>query len=251
MEIKLINTSYKDRLSDINITFKKGITCLIGKNKTIILDILSGLVKDKGQIKIDNKSVKELSKFVSYVFEFPEEQFFNNTVLEELKCDKKVTDEEIGTVLAMVDLDSSLLNSNPFDLSSGEKRKLGIASILLDNKDIILFNEPTIGLDSLGVEFIIKLFRELKSRGKTVIIASSNVEFVHKIADYIYLIEETIVLEGNKYDVFKNDELLANSGILVPQIIAFSNLVLNDKKIKIGYRDDIKDLIKDIYRYVK
>lgn len=252
MEIKLVNTSYKNTLENINIGFKKGINSIIGKNKTLILDILSGLIKDKGQIKIDSKVIsKDLNKYVSYVLEFPEEQFFNNTVLEELKCGKKITDEEIENVLTIVGLNKELLELNPFNLSSGEKRKLGIASILLDDKDIILFNEPTIGLDNIGIESIIKLFRDLKSKGKIVIIASSNIEFVHKVSDYIYLIEENVVLEGTKYEVLKSTDNLISRGIELPQIITFSNLVLKEKNIKIGYRDDIKDLIKDIYRYVK
>ena len=57
-----------------------------------------------------------------------------------------------------------------------------------------------------------------------------------------------IIIEGDKYTVFKEQKLLKDNGILVPKIIEFENYVLDNKKIKLGYRDDINDLIKDILR---
>jgi len=75
---------------------------------------------------------------------------------------------------------------------------------------------------------------------------------LHKICDYIYVIDDgEIIIEGNKYDVFKNYDELKKRKIAIPRIIQFSELVKEKKQINMGYRDEINDLLKDIYRYVK
>ncbi|MEG0826697.1 MAG: energy-coupling factor ABC transporter ATP-binding protein [Bacilli bacterium] len=159
----------------------------------------------------------------------------------------------ISDTLKMVDLDESLLQRDPFTLSSGEKRKLAIASILIYNPKIILMDEPTIGLDYKSRENLIKIIRNLKTEyKKTIIIVSNDVDLIHKISDYIYILKEgNLLLSGNKYDVFKNTKLLRENNINIPKLIEFSDYVLINKRIKIGYRDEINDLIKDIYRYAK
>ena len=81
---------------------------------------------------------------------------------------------------------------------------------------------------------------------------SHDIDFVHVLSDYIYVLDnKSIYMEGKKYDVFKKQSQLENIEIKVPKMIEFSNLVKDTKGIKIGYRDNINDLIKDIYRYVK
>lgn len=73
---------------------------------------------------------------------------------------------------------------------------------------------------------------------------------LHKISDHIVLLDKgKIVLEGSKYEVFKQD--IEKYGVKKTKIIEFEELVYKEKNIKIGYRDDINDLMKDVYRYVK
>ena len=86
---------------------------------------------------------------------------------------------------------------------------------------------------------------------KTIIILSYNLDFLIEISDYLYVINEgQKIFEGTKQDVFKNDKILEKNGIRSTKTIEFSKLVEKEKGIKIGYRDNINDLIKDIYFYV-
>ena len=256
---KKINYEEKEILNDINIKFEKGkITSIIGKSgsgKTTILELISSIIlPTNGEIVFNNESK------IGFLFQFPEEQFFNQTVEKELEVILKLNDyktkdkkKRISDALKMVGLNDTYLNMNPFKLSSGEKRKVALASILILNPNILLLDEPTNGLDSKSKNELINLIRILKKRyNKTIIIASHDMDFIHKITDYIYVLDnKKIILEGDKYSIFKDEESLNKINIRVPKIIEFSNRVLKLKQIKIGYRDDINDLIKDIYRYVK
>ena len=253
-----INYEKKEVLKNISMKFEAGkITSIIGKSgsgKTTLLELIDNIiVPTKGEIIIE-----DVNK-IGFLFQFPEEQFFNQTVKKELEVILKLSDykkdinKRIHDVLEMVNLSEDYLNKNPFNLSSGEKRKLALASVLILNPKIILLDEPTIGLDDKDKNEMIKLIRMLKNRyNKTIIIASHDMNFIHKITDYIYVLDnKKIIMEGDKYTIFKQEEKLNKIKIKVPNLISFSNKVLKTKKIKIGYRDDINDLIKDIYRYVK
>lgn len=280
MEIKVENVTYKYRgskeevLKGINMHIEEGkiaaIVGRVGSGKTTLLEMFNALrLPTSGKIKMGNfeitKKNKELEleklRFeVGVVFQFPEEQFFSLTVKEELELPLKFyhynaqkIEDRIRDVLQMVELEESDLNRNPMTLSSGEKRKLALASILILNPSVLVLDEPTIGLDYENEKMMIKLLRLLKNRyKKTIVIASHDTEFIHKLADYVYVLKEgKVYLEGNKYEVFKEEDKLKKCGVGVPKVISFSNKVLKQKGIKIGYRDEINDLIKDIYRYVR
>lgn len=262
---KKINYQEKQVLKNINIKFMEGkISAIIGKSgsgKTTLLELINSiLLPTKGEIYINKTLSKNVNKDIGMLFQFPEEQFYNETVKQELEMtlilnDYKLKEIEkrIIEVLIMVGLDQSYLNKNPFKLSNGEKRKLALAEVLILNPKVILLDEPTIGLDSKSKNDLIKLLRLLKNRyNKTIIIATHDIEFIHKFVDYIYVLDNNeLVLEGDKYTVFKQEKKLNKMGIKVPYTISFSNKILETKNIKIGYRDEINDLIKDIYRYVK
>lgn len=284
MEVRFENVSFsynsntsieKQVLKNINLTISEGkITSIIGKSgsgKTTIAELIDFLIVPTegkiivGEEEITNKKgslskTKKIRKDVGLVFQFPEEQFFNLTVEDEigfsLKYYKYKTDElkkRVIDSLKMVGLDETYLKKNPFTLSNGEMRKVAIASTLALNPKIIIFDEPTIGMDSSSKKSFMQLLRKLKTRyNKTIVLISHDIDFVHAMSDYIYVLNnKEVFMEGKKYDVFKRQEELESIGIKVPKMIEFSNLVKDKKGIKIGYRDNINDLIKDIYRYVK
>ena len=119
------------------------------------------------------------------------------------------------------------------------------------NPQIIILDSPNIYLDLKNINNFLKIIRTIKRRyNKTIIIFSQDSNFVHGIADYLFIIDNNnIIAEGNKYIIFNNEELLKNNKIKIPNIIEFEKLILKSKNINLKRRDNINDLIKDICFY--
>ena len=272
MEIKFdkVNFTYKkinycehEVLKNINIKLKAGkINAIVGKSgsgKTTLLELITGILKPTtGKVLIDEKEIDNLNNAfdIGYVSQ-DNNQFLQKTVKEELEMLLKLYNyklkekkKRINDSLIMVGLNEKYLNLNINNLSSGEKKKLALASALILNPSILIIDEPVIGLDRKTKEELKKIFRILKTRyNKTIIFVSNNLDFVLEVADYVYVLyDKEIVLEGKKIDVLSKTDILKKYGIIGPNIISFENLVLTKKQIKIGYRYEINDLIKDIYR---
>lgn len=281
MEIKCNSVYYSDKentslekliLEDINLEMKEnkinGIIGKCGSGKTTFLELLNVLLLPTlGTIQIGDyeieknckiKDINNLRVELGYVFGNPKQQFFLPTVKEEIafgmkqfsyKLDKIET--RVSDALKMVGLDDSYLERNPMKLSNGEMRKVAIASVLAFNPKVLIFDEPTLGLDSISEKSFLKMLKMLKNKyHKTIIIVTHDMNMIHKIADYLFVFHEgKMVLEGTKYEVFES-ELLEQYEITRPTIMEFSYQVLKKKGIKLGYRDDVNDLIKDIYRHV-
>ncbi len=282
MEVKFTNVSFvynedtplsNVALKNISTTFEEnkihGVIGKSGSGKTTMIELMSILLlPSKGKIEIGSKVISRRRKIdninllrhkIGCVFQFPEEQFFAKTVKKEIEFglnffnkSKESIDKHVNDALQMVGLDESYLERNPFLLSSGEMRRVAIASILASNPKIIILDEPTVGLDNKNKENLVKIIRLLKTRyNKTIIIVSHDSDLIHKISDNVVVMHKgEIVLTGSKYDVFTSDKL-EEYELKVPKIIEFEKLVLKKKNVKLGYRDDINDLMKDVYRCVK
>lgn len=270
MEVKLNNVSFisadKKVLDNITIKFHYGeINAIIGPNgagKTTICSLINTDITpstgyiDLDNIKIDEKFDTKALKFnIGIVNEFPDDQFFFENVKKEIasileyfdypsdRIEKRVMDS-----LKMVGLDESYLTLDPLSLSSGESRKLSLAMTLAINPKILILDNPTIGMDVEDKKMLIKVLKTIKRRyNKTIVIISNDIEFIHRFVDYIFVLDKgKVVLEGDKYQVFKQEELLKQYGIKIPNIIKFK--LLSNNKAKLLYRDDNSDLIKDILR---
>lgn len=240
-------------LSKLNLQFfANKIYFLIGNSgvgKTTLINHLNGLLKSNdGDIFIENisilgknrkiKNVKKLRKLVSIVFQFPEYQLFKSTVEDDIMFGplnfglKKIEAKKLAKFyLNMVGLDDTFLQACPFNLSGGQKRRVAIAGILAIEPKVIIFDEPTAGLDPKGEKKIIEIIQKLKNDGKTIIVISHTMDFALEIADEILLIDKkTIVFSGQPYALFANKQLLASTNIVKPKIIQIiDHLVQHDK----------------------
>lgn len=275
MEIKFEKINYylkKENkiLDNINLKIEKNkVVGLIGKNgsgKTTILEVLSGLIKPNsgkiviGDITINKKEQYDKNKLYNKIFfrSINDAEFTKKTVREELKNilslrNVKITKDELFKFLNLLGLDETFLKLEIKKLSDGEKALLNILITVLMPNDILLYDEPTKYLSYKNKNRIIRLFKNLtKNYNKTIIVVSRDIETIHKLCDQVVVVDNgKIIKTGTKYDIFTDTKLLTEYDIPMPNVIKFSNIVLKEKNVKMGYRDEINDLIKDIYRYVK
>ena len=179
-----------------------------GCGKTTLALLLAGLVKPStGEIRMGGEevSVKELSRQVAVLFQFPETGFFADSVREEvafgirdLPLNSKEIEQKVRRALNMVGLDfDTFASRNPFLLSAGERRRIAIASALIMERPIILFDETTLGLDWEGRQTMVRLLRDLKVASKTIVLMTHDVDFAAQTADDIVLMDHgTVVWQG-------------------------------------------------------
>lgn len=238
MEIILNNINNKV-FSDLNLKFNSNvITGIIGDNKTILLNIISGLSKYEGNI-INNNTISYFNGLIDY----------NKTAYEILDIENSLFN--ITDILKVLNFDLNKLDTKLSLLSDSEVKKVIIGFVLIQNKDLYLLDNPNNLLDNKSQSLLIKFLRNLKVKyNKTVLLTSSDIDFLHEVSDDILLLTNNPII-GNKYNIFTNEKLMKSYNYELPKIIDISNVVYKNKNIKMGYRDDIKDLIKDIYRYAK
>lgn len=282
MEIKFENVSYSylsgtslqvDALKDITTTIiPNKINALIGPSgsgKSTMIELINGLkLPTKGIVRIGEHELKNKVRIVNanklrfdigVVFQNPEDQFFQKTVKKEIEFGMKYfgykTDkinQRVEDSLKMVGLDKSYMTRNPFELSGGEKRKVAIASVLAFNPKVIILDEPTNGLDTTSKESLINLIKLLKEKyDKTIIVVSHDVDIMYRFIDNVIILSNgKILLQGDKYTVFKNIKFLTDNGVKVPRIVEFLHKSEEKTGKYLGNIDNVEDLIKEIVKNV-
>ena len=230
-------------LSDVSLTIEDGsYTALIGhtgSGKSTILQLLDGLlVPSQGSVRVfdtlitstsKNKDIRQIRKQVGLVFQFAENQIFEETVLKDVAFGPQnfgVSEEDAEQIarekLALVGIDESLLNRSPFELSGGQMRRVAIAGILAMEPAILVLDEPTAGLDPLGRKELMNLFKKLHQSGMTIVLVTHLMDDVAEYANQVYVMEKgRLVKRGKPSDVFQDVVFMEEVQLGVPKITAF------------------------------
>ena len=230
-------------LADVSLTIEDGsYTALIGhtgSGKSTILQLLNGLlVPSKGSVRVfdtvitptsTNKEIRQIRKQVGLVFQFAENQIFEETVLKDVAFGPQnfgVSEEEAKKIarekLALVGIDESLFERSPFELSGGQMRRVAIAGMLAMEPTVLVLDEPTAGLDPLGRKELMTLFKKLHLSGMTIVLVTHLMDDVAAYADQVYVMEKgRLVKSGKPSEVFQDVAFMENVQLGVPKITAF------------------------------
>lgn len=198
IEVKNISKNFKkvEVLKDISVNFESGkIIGLIGRNgsgKTVFLKIICGfyaptsgsIIVDGIDIVKENSFPKNTRALIEKPGFLPELTGFENLkILAEIQ--NKISEKEIHEAVKLVNLDKDI-NKKYETYSLGTKQKLGIAQVLMEDPDIMIFDEPFNGIENKTAESLRILLNSLKKRGKLIIIASHIKEDIFMLADEVY-----------------------------------------------------------------
>lgn len=187
------------------------------------------------------KHLKSLRKEVGLVFQFPEYQLFEETIIKDVAFGPKnfnVSEEEAlvkaASALAMVGLDKSYYEKSPLDLSGGQKRRVAIAGILAMDPQVIVLDEPTAGLDPQGAKSMMELFKKLnKEYHKTIIIVSHDMEHVFNYCDEVIVLDHGKVRCHLSVDEFFEDSSWCKQLNIIPPFVIQTKDLLKSKGIVI------------------
>lgn len=211
-----------------------------GSGKSTILQLLNGLnIPTSGNVIVDDmvinatsdkKGIKQVRKKVGLVFQFPESQVFDETVLKDVAFGPQnfgISQEEAEKIarekLALVGISEELFERSPFELSGGQMRRVAIAGILAMEPNVLVLDEPTAGLDPAGRQELMDIFKQLHANGMTIVLVTHLMDDVANYADWVYVMEKgKLIRSGKPRDVFQEVEFLETIKLGVPKITKFA-----------------------------
>ncbi|WP_083189742.1 energy-coupling factor ABC transporter ATP-binding protein [Orenia metallireducens] len=263
LEVNKLNFSYEDELflKDISFSINKNQpTIFLGANgagkSTLFFNLLRVYSPDTGEVlfkgedlsKIDEKIVRQK---MAYLFQNPDDQVFAPTVEEDILFGPRqfgLSIDEIQNKLAeLVNLlkIENLLKKNPHHLSYGEKRRVALAGVLIMEPEIIFLDEPLAFLDPLGAQTLIEILDRLIAEGKTIVIATHDLNFAAEWGEKFIILDDGEVAAQGGVEILRDGiTTFANTLPIVSQL--FKGLVADEElpvSIEEG-RELLKKLVK-------
>lgn len=254
IELRNVNFTYQpttplayQALRNINLKVADGaFTVLVGQTgsgKSTLVNLIDALtLPTSGQVVVNGRlinnqtSKREQELFrqkIGFVFQFPERQLFAQTVRDDLAFGpqnlgwpQEKINKSIMKALKTVQLSPTILEQSPFSLSGGQKRRVAIAGVLAMNPEVLILDEPAVGLDSLAVQRLLNIIKELNQRGVTIIMITHYLEMVTSLVTQIVALHDgQIMFDGSPQEFFGNQQLLNKSNLLAPKSIQISRKI--------------------------
>ena len=228
-------------VDDVSLTVPEGgVLALVGHNgsgKTTLAKHLNGLHSpDAGSVRyagreVDDYSMSAIGRDVGYVFQNPDHQIFADTVHEEVAFGPEnfglsgdELDRRVRRALETVELDG-LADADPFALSKGQRQRVALAGILATDPSVIVFDEPTTGLDATQRDRFMGLVAELnREEGMTVVMITHSMETVARYAPRTVVLRDgRIVYDGSTRRLFADRDRLDANDLQPPHVVEAAN----------------------------
>lgn len=246
IQFKQVNHTYNagtpfshKALHNVNVTIPVNkVTAIIGhtgSGKSTLIQHLNALVRPtSGTVELfgesvtassEHESLKWLRKKVGVVFQFPESQLFEETVLKDVMfgplnfdVTEEVAEQIARKQLKLVGIPEYLHQRSPFELSGGQMRRVAIAGVLALEPDVLVLDEPTAGLDPLGHQQMMEMFMDLhRQQGTTLIMVTHQMDDVAAYADCVIVMEAgTVVRTGTPREIFADEAWLKERHLDLP-----------------------------------
>jgi branched-chain amino acid transport system ATP-binding protein len=225
LSVKDLNVFYGGihALKGVSIDVQEGqIVSIIGSNgagKSTLINAISGIVKYKdGEILYKGEKLpKQAHKIVkSGICQVPEGRviFANLTVMENLymgaflRNDKEVIEQDLEKIFTLFPILKERQNQIAGTLSGGEQQMLAMGRGIMSSPELVLLDEPSLGLAPLLINTIFDIIIEIKKMGKTILLVEQNAFKALSVADKAYVLEQGVVaMEGLASDLIKNEKV--------------------------------------------
>ena len=239
-----------------------------GSGKSTLVQHINALLRpSKGVIKVGEyeiiakakkiKNLKNLKKYAGLVFQFPEYQLFEDTVLKDVSYGpKNFGDKEEEAILKakkalkLVGISEDLFDKSPFELSGGQKRRVAIAGIIALEPKILVLDEPTAGLDPKGAKDMMELFNIIHKNGTTIVMVTHNMDNVLKYCSRaIVMSKGEIISDSTPLELFSYDNLNEKYNIDQPMVLKYAKeLIKGGLKLELSKIKDVESLAIEIKR---
>jgi energy-coupling factor transport system ATP-binding protein len=212
-----------------------------GSGKSTLLQHINGILRpEKGQVEVNSVAVsspdtplREVIAQVGLVFQNPETQFFSTFVGDEIAYGPKQLNfsdvrGRVREAMAWVGLEFEAYKDRRLEtLSGGEKRKVALASTLILDPEVLLFDEPTAGMDPSARDDLMALFLRLKNQGKTLLIASHRLDELAEVTDRLSLMHKgKVTATGKTFEVLFDTDSVSDVGLTPPLAIRLSQALI-------------------------
>lgn len=243
LEVNDVSFSYPSghtAVKQVTLSFKAGrVYAVVGSNgsgKTTLAKLLVGLLKPsigKIEFKVNGETIdvsktspRTLCKYIGFAFQNPEHQFVTDRVFDEVAFGLQVSghfsekeiEERTNKMLDMFGL-RSCSSEHPLSLSMGQKRRLSIATMLVLEPRLIIFDEPMTGQDKRRTDYIIDLINELKGKGSTSLFITHDMHFVADVATDVVVLEKgKLLFSGTPEELFNSSDVMEAASLTDPMV---------------------------------
>lgn len=253
LSVKDMSFAYENNpvLRNINLSINRGERIAVmgpnGAGKSTFFLNLNGVLKpDKGEIYLEGSLIKkkefrQLRRRVGFVFQDADNQIIASNVRAEIsfgpmnmELTRKEVTERVDSAIEYMALEEQQ-DRAPHYLSGGEKKRVSIADILAMEPEILIFDEPMAALDPLNAENVEKILSRLHKEGRTLVIATHDVNFAYRFADRIIVFAEgEIIADNTPVSIFTDVRVMERAHLRKPVMLTVWETLISSRIVSAG-----------------